>query len=235
MFQQQPSEEKNQSFFLDHHQDYKQKISKLKTYRNIFGEVTEAVSGAELLIDIGNGGVFDYETSRAKRIVAVDVMFTDGFDRTTLPANAEAIRGSALDLPFPDGHADMALMNMLLHHLTGRDVASTHSNLEKAISEAARVLRPGGKMVIMESCVPHWFFSFEQVVYKASAKVIERVTEHPPTLQFPPDLIAGIVEKMFSNVSVKRIPRGAWVLQYGVMWPSALTPVQPHLFMATRQ
>lgn len=229
------SGEKNQSFFLDHHKDYKAKVSRLKTYQNIFAETTEAVSGAELLIDIGNGGVFDYETGRAKEIVAVDLMFTDGFDKAALPENAKAILGSALDLPFPDGYADAALMNMLLHHLTGKDVEATRDNLEKAISEAYRILKPGGRMVIMESCVPPWFYRFEQVVYKTSVKVIEKVTEHPATLQFPPDLIASMLRKWFDDVSVKLVPKGAWILQYGKMWPSALTPAQPYLFKATKR
>jgi len=235
MSQQQTSERKNQSFFLDHHEDYKRKVSSLETYQNIFREVSAAVANAELLVDIGNGGVFDYETDNAKKIIAVDLMFTPEFDRTTLPSNAEAVLGSALDLPFPDGYADVALMNMLLHHLTGRDVESTRRNVEKSIAEAFRTLRSGGKMVIIESCVPHWFFQFERMVYQASVKVIERVTEHPPTLQFPSDLIASTLQQIFAEVTVQRVPKGRWVLQYGKLWPSALTPVQPYLFLAKKR
>jgi SAM-dependent methyltransferase len=235
MSQQQTSEKKNRSFFLDHHEDYKRKVSSLETYQNIFREVSAAVTNAELLVDIGNGGVFDYETDNVKKIVAVDLMFTPEFDRTALPRNAEAVLGSALDLPFANGYADVALMNMLLHHLTGRDVESSRRNMERSIAEAFRILRSGGKIVIMESCVPHWFFQFEQVVYQASVRVIERLIDHPSTLQFPPDLIASLLQRTFADVTVQRVPKGRWVLQYGKLWPSVLTPVQPHLFLAKKR
>jgi SAM-dependent methyltransferase len=227
------SAEKNASFFLNHHSDYKAKVSSLKTYQRIFREVSAAIDGAELLVDVGNGGVFDYDTDKAQHIVAVDLMFTSDFVHP-LPKNAEAKLGSALELPIETASADVVLMNMLLHHLTGKDVEATRTNLKKSIAEAARVLRSGGRLVIMESCVPGWFFAFEKAVYKASVKVIERVIDHPPTLQFPPSMIREMVELEFKDVSVRNVPKGFWVMQYGWRWPSALTPAQPYLFLAHR-
>lgn len=227
------SAEKNASFFLNHHSDYKAKVSELKTYQRIFAEVSLAIEGAELLIDVGNGGVFDYDTDKAKHIVAVDLMFTPEFAEP-LPSNSEAKLGSALDLPVESGSADVVLMNMLLHHLTGKDVEETRANLMRSISEAARVLRPGGRLVIMESCVPNWFFEFEKTVYKTSVKVIEKIMDHPPTLQFPPGFINDMVQLHFRDVSLRKIPKGLWVMQYGWRWPSALTPAQPYLFLANK-
>src|SRR5262245_19900790 len=112
----QTTEQKNKSFFFDHHLEYKSKVAALETYRNIFREVSAAVDGADVLVDVGNGGVFDYDTTHVKKITAVDLMFTPDFN-SPLPANAEAMLGSALALPIVDGYAGMVLMNMLLHHL----------------------------------------------------------------------------------------------------------------------
>jgi SAM-dependent methyltransferase len=229
----QTTEQKNKSFFLDHHLDYKSKVAALETYRNIFREVSAAVDGADVLVDIGNGGVFDYDTTRVSRILAVDLMFTPDFNEP-MPANAEAMLGSALDLPIADGQAGMALMTMLLHHLTGPDVEATRKNLTKAISEAARILRPGGKIVIMESCVPEWFFAFEKVIYKPASAVIEKTLDHPSTLQFPVAFIEQTLRSSFIDVTTRKVRKGAWVLQYGVLWPSILTPVQPFLFTAIK-
>jgi SAM-dependent methyltransferase len=229
MEQRQTSEQKNKSFFSDHHHDYKSKMEKLETYRNINASVSSAVEGAGLLVDIGNGGVFDYDTSKVSRIIAVDLMFASEFE-ASMPPNAEFKVGSALELPLPADSADTVLMNMLLHHLTGRDVETTRSNLVKAITEAQRVLRPGGKIVIMESCVPAWFFAFEKVVFKASSAVIQRISDHPPTLQFPPEFIESVLKERFEGTTKQSVPTGAWVLQYGKLWPSVLTPVQPYLF-----
>jgi SAM-dependent methyltransferase len=123
---------------------------------------------------------------------------------------------------------------MLLHHLTGPDIETTRENLARAIAEAARILRPGGKIVVMESCVPQWFFAFEKTVYKPASAVIERISDHPSTLQFPVTFIESILRGRFKDVAIRKVPKGVWVLQYGVLWPSILTPAQPFLFTATK-
>jgi hypothetical protein len=57
---------------------------------------------------------------------------------------------------------------------------------------------------------------------------------HPATLQFPPDTIAEIIRTRFGNVTVTPIPVGRWIIQFGLRWPTALTPARPFLFTATR-
>jgi hypothetical protein len=123
-------------------------------------------------------------------------------------------------------------MVMLLHHLIGTSVAECLENASRAMAEAFRVLKPKGKLIIVESCVPWWFYRFERLVFPLATKLIGRFMEHPATLQFPPAVIAGLLEKHAVSVEVTRIPSGTWVLQYGVKWPSRLTPVGVYRFVA---
>lgn len=58
-------------------------------------------------------------------------------------ANIELVRGSLLDLPFPDGHFDVVWTCLVLHWLA-------HDHLERAMSEIVRVIRPGGQVVCAE-------------------------------------------------------------------------------------
>jgi ubiquinone/menaquinone biosynthesis C-methylase UbiE len=223
--------QKNASFFRDRQDQYQSQVRTLDTYRNIRAAISETLRGVDRLLDIGNGGTFDYDVSVARKIVAVD-LFLEDLPAAALPAYVEFRNGSALDLPMPDASFDCVLMSMLLHHLIGNSIDKSWSNVSRAVAEAFRVLQPGGKLVIVESCVPRWFYRFEKVIFPLAGKIISRFFEHPATLQFPSEMIADLLRKFTVNVESTPIPLGRWVLQYGVKYPSALTPVQPYRFVA---
>ena len=48
-------------------------------------------------------------------------------------------------------------MALLIHHLVGVFVVMSISNVEWAIDEADRVLKPGGKMFVVGECVSKLF------------------------------------------------------------------------------
>lgn len=68
------------------------------------------------------------------------------FARTETPKPA-ALAADALSLPFPDRHFAGATVSFGL-----RNVA----DLDTALREIARVLRPGGKLVVLDATVPRW-------------------------------------------------------------------------------
>lgn len=226
---------KNASFFLRELDSYSAGVSTLDTYSFIRETVNEAVAGAQSMLDIGNGGVFDYDTSLARHIVGLDLFLDALPENYVCPPNVVLKHGNALALPEADASHDAVLMVMLLHHLVGKTVAESLRNVEVAISEAWRVLIPGGKLVIIESCVPQWFYAFERMIFPLAAAVIGKTMEHPPTLQFPPGRVAEIVGRVTgTTATVTRVRQGRWVLQYGYKWPSALTPVSVWQFVAHR-
>ncbi|HEX4231396.1 MAG TPA: class I SAM-dependent methyltransferase [Bryobacteraceae bacterium] len=221
---------KNASFFGDQRNGYKSKISTLDTYRNISASINAELNGVHHLLDVGNGGTFDYDVSLLPELAAVD-LFLEDLPPGSFPTNVVPKNGSALALPFAGASFDGVIMVMLIHHLIGNSVSECWENVTRAVDEAFRVLKPGGKLIVMESCVPQWFYGFEKLVFPLAAKLIGRLSSHPATLQFPPAMIADLLRKHAANVDVLRIPKGRWVLQYGIQYPSALTPVAPYRFV----
>jgi ArsR family transcriptional regulator len=83
---------------------------------------------------------------RAKRVVAIDnsekmVAYGRELARKNKVKNLKYLRGDMEELPLEDAGLDLALMHQTLHH-------TLHP--EAALKEAQRVLRPGGRLVILD-------------------------------------------------------------------------------------
>ena len=88
----------------------------------------------------------------------------------------------------------------------------------------------------MESCVSPAAFAIERRLFRPLELLARTpLLSHPAVLQFPPETIGGVIEDEFGEVAIRPIPVGRWIMQFGVRWPSALTPARPYLFIATRQ
>jgi demethylmenaquinone methyltransferase/2-methoxy-6-polyprenyl-1,4-benzoquinol methylase len=61
----------------------------------------------------------------------------------------EFIEGDCLDLPFEDESFDLVTISFGLRNLADR---------EKGLSEIYRVLKPGGRLIVLEFTQPYWWF-----------------------------------------------------------------------------
>jgi SAM-dependent methyltransferase len=109
---------------------------------SVLGPLREALKGApgQRLVDIG-GGTGNY--SRALRDDGWDPLVVDrepGMLERAAAKGLETLEGDAQHLPLPDACADAAMLVSMLHHV--EDPAA-------AIAEAKRILRPGGRLVLM--------------------------------------------------------------------------------------
>jgi SAM-dependent methyltransferase len=119
--------------------------------RNVLRPAAARDSAGLRLIDLGAGnGWLCYRTALAgHRPVALDFRDDDvdglgaaGAYLETEPRLFDRIAGSFAELPFRDGSFDIAVFNASLHYAL---------DLEATLSEAARVVRRGGRICILDS------------------------------------------------------------------------------------
>ncbi len=120
--------------------------------RQLFGDAHTVPTIVALLADrlvvgdlgCGTGQLVAALAPYVRRVVGVDreqTMLDAARERLGDAANVELLRGTLDDLPLDDGGLDAALCNLVLHHV---------EDLAPVFSEAARVLRPGGRLVVLD-------------------------------------------------------------------------------------
>jgi SAM-dependent methyltransferase len=122
----------------------------------LFGPGTEWFALAGLLdpdwtvVDLGTGTgqLASILAPHVGRLIAVDespAMLEAAGRRVAQFDNVELQRATLESLPIDSGSADLALMVLVLHHL---------ADPERALAEAGRILKPGGRLVIVDM-MPH--------------------------------------------------------------------------------
>jgi len=111
-----------------------------------------APSGTERVLDIGTGAG---HTALALAPRVADVVLTDPVDAMLAAArrlfqtaglwNAQFVRANAEQLPFPRASFDIVTTRLAAHHF---------DDVPRAMGEVARVLRPGGIFIFIDTTAP---------------------------------------------------------------------------------
>ncbi len=224
------NEDANARFF-DEWKDYQHLVESLDTY-----ELTTKALVGELrgrVVDVGSGGVVNYSCAEITELILVDLS-TDYPNHVTLPADAIVKTGSAVSLPLADGTHDGLLMQMLVHHLAEDDFSTTRARSQAAFCEAYRVLKPGGKIVVIESTVNACLEFAERISFPLTRRLL-RLIGHPMVLQWTPTRLGAFArEAGFTDIRPTRIPRGRWMIFLGRRLPTFLVPVMLYKVVATK-
>ncbi len=103
--------------------------------------VRAAMPPGGLVIDVGCGeGQVARELAEGRTVVGLDPAWAQVTVATERGGGPTYLQGSASDLPFRDGVADGAVACLVFEHI---------AELDQALAEVARVLRPGGTFLFL--------------------------------------------------------------------------------------
>jgi len=121
-------------------------------------QVLKPKGSGESLLDVGGGTGYlaSCVADRYARVVVADL--SSGMLKVARSRKLETVEASALALPFKDAEFDVVLCTDALHHI---------KQIERALDEMCRVLKPGGTLVIHEFDLKGWkgfiFYWFERL------------------------------------------------------------------------
>jgi len=119
-----------------------------RLWKRTFARMADARAG-QLIVDLA-GGTGDIAIKLAKSdntVCVVDpslAMMRVGLQRHHLPC----IAAPAEQIPLPDGHVDTLTIAFGIRNVT---------EMEPALAEMVRILKPGGRCLILEFSRPHWW------------------------------------------------------------------------------
>jgi ubiquinone/menaquinone biosynthesis C-methylase UbiE len=165
------------------------------------------VGGATRLLDVccGTGVVTAAAAGRGADVTGVDFSAAMLGQARRVHAQLRFDEGDAETLPYPDGSFDAVVSNFGIHHIAHSD---------RAMAEARRVLRPGGRLAIT-----NWAAPAENIAWRLLFDAIRthgdlQAANAPPSggnLQTPEAALRLLAEAGFSECKAQ-IVRREWLL-----------------------
>lgn len=137
-----PGMRANANFFG--HKSYREKYLKTENCSQAFGDRWKAAIGSwddKIAIDIGCGPGNLYATIGGNPKVLIGVDISRGALERAIQIGYIPLLADAHNLPLVDNCADIVTLNAVLHHC---------DDMAKVLSEAARLVRPGGLLITDE-------------------------------------------------------------------------------------
>ena len=115
------------------------------------------------VLDVGSGCIADFKDGFFDLYIGLDLSLGMllGLPREE---KIKPVCGDAMGLPFQDGSMDVVIYRAILHHLNpgGKAPHEMEGVVRLAFSEARRVVRKDGQILVIEPCLPPLLVGFER-------------------------------------------------------------------------
>lgn len=202
--------------------------------------ITPFIEGKGCVLDIGNGGILNYEYSNLKELVCADISVSKKVEEVYKDVpNISFIESNIMDMKnVESGKFDAVIVQKVIHHLAENDYKTTRANCIKAVNECIRVLKPGGVLIVCESTVKRWFEFLEIVFFKPMMFCCDLV-KFDRVFQYSPKSLKLLLERDIDRISCleryEEIGTGDYVLFLGRKFPSWILPCSVTFYLVRKK
>ncbi len=192
--------------------------------------VNRDLQNGGVALDIGNGGIINYDAERLERLDCADIYLNKKIEQAYRDVpNISFIKADITDMHgISDASYDFVIVQNVIHHLAEESLKKTGENGRKAIRECMRVLKSGGKLIICESTVYQWFEKLERIFYPVMMRACD-VIHFDRVYQYSAKSLYNLLRKELHGraklVRREDIGTGKYTLFLGRKIPSGLLPI----------
>lgn len=183
-----------------------------------------------IVLDIGSGGIINYDPTLVKHIILVDISTANKENATN---KIFFLNSDVQKLGIKKNSVDCIIMQHLLHHLAGDTVRITEKNLVGAFHETHRVLKKGGILLIIEGFVPYPFELLQKILFPFDKRLYCFLFNFPMVLQYSyTTILKQLKQEQFTLVSIASIEDGDVLPIFGMNLPRKYIPLKHKIIIA---
>lgn len=214
--------------FIDEYAEEQEKIQP-EFYKNAavyINRIIEQSPSDCRVLDIGNGGVINYNSDVIGELICADLSVSNkAVKKYELKKNIKFVVGDMLNLTqWKDNIFDIVIVQTVIHHLADRRLNQTEKNVSRGIEECVRVLKPGGRLLIIESTVTKWFEKCERIFYPVMQWCF-RILNFDTVYQYSHYSLVRKIKMMgflIEETDEVQLDKYVWIMRKKV--PTCLTP-----------
>lgn len=165
-------------------------------YEEQVGAIEAAIGADDVVLDIGCGPAAPYRRPATATLVGVDPSAHSLADNHDIDLG---LATGAARLPAADDSVDVVVALYAFHHMVADTMAASAAMVEAAFDEIARVVRPGGRVIVGEICPwrPTWVA--ERVGWRVARRLLPGFVDF---VFWPEDRLLGLGAHAFPGAEV---------------------------------
>ena len=201
--------------------------------------ITPLLKDNGCVLDIGNGGILNYEYASLKELVCADISVSKKIEEVYKDVpNVAFIESNIMDMKnVEDSRFDAVIVQKVIHHLAENNYSTTRRNCVRAMRECVRVLKPGGILIVCESTVKRWFECMEIAFFKPMMVCCDLV-KFDRVYQYSPKSLEKLLDtELGGNTKLERVEdigMGDYVLFLGRKFPSWMLPCSVTFYLVRK-